>query len=287
MKPVKIVVITGLSGSGKSTAIRALEDLDYFCIDNMPVVLLPRFLNLLHDGTNPIKHVGLVIDARGDFLAEAEATFRAVKAEGHHLEILFLEADDDTLVRRYSETRRKHPLAPKGTVEEGVLAERNALNDLRHMADHVIDSTTFNVHELKRALGHLFSDQPDQPRRLIVNVVSFGFKAGLPKGADLVFDVRFLLNPHFVSTLRAKTGLQPDVSHYVLSQPNTRIFLNHLTALLDFLLPQYEAEGKTYLTIAIGCTGGKHRSVAIAEFIAAHIAKSPCTVNTHHRDMPR
>ena len=286
MKPVQIVVITGLSGSGKSTAIRALEDLDYFCIDNMPVVLLPKFLDLLHGADNPIQKMGLVVDARGAFLTEAEATFRAVKAEGHHLEILFLEADDDTLVRRYSETRRKHPLAPRGSVEEGVLAERHALQDLRHMADHVLGTTPLNVHDLRRAVGRLFSDQKED-RRLIVNVVSFGFKAGLPKGADLVFDVRFLLNPHFIPELRPQTGLQPDVSRYVLSQPKTQTFIEHLSSMLDFLIPQYEAEGKSYLTIAIGCTGGKHRSVAIAQFIAEHLACSPHTINTHHRDMPR
>jgi UPF0042 nucleotide-binding protein len=285
MKPVQIVVITGLSGSGKSTAIRALEDLDYFCIDNMPVVLLPKFLGLIHASDNPIEKLALVVDARGAFLTEAETTFLAVKAEGHHLEILFLEADDETLVQRYSETRRKHPLAPKGSVEEGVLAERHALQNLRLIADHVIGTTSLNVHELRRAVGQLYGDQKED-RQLIVNIVSFGFKAGLPKGADLVFDVRFLLNPHFIPELRPQTGLQEDVSKYVLSQPKTQTFLKHLFSMLDFLLPQYETEGKSYLTIAIGCTGGKHRSVALAQFVAQQMSSSPYTINTHHRDIP-
>ncbi len=289
MQTVQIIVVTGLSGSGKSTAIRALEDLGFVCVDNMPVVLLPRFLDLLDHASKPTPNMALVIDAReGSFIKEAEATFRTVKAEGHHLEIVFLEADNDTLLRRYSETRRKHPLSPHGNVESGVRTERATLADLRHMADHIIDTTDLNVHDLRRAIQDLFDPNADNARRLIVNVVSFGFKAGLPRGADLVFDVRFLLNPHFVAELRPKTGIQPDVARYVLAQPNTSEFLNKINDLLEFLLPLYEAESKAYLTIAFGCTGGQHRSVSIAEHVAATLAKRfPFPVNTHHRDLPR
>ncbi len=285
MESVKIVVITGLSGSGKSTAIRALEDLDYFCIDNLPVVLLPKFLELGTQSRHSITHLGLVIDVRDqNFLSTASDTFEAVRKDGHNLEIVFLEASLDTLVRRYSETRRKHPLAQQGPVREGIEAEQEQLNDLRHMARYVLDTSSMTVHDLRREIQALYN--LEQSRRMTVNILSFGFKNGVPAESDLVFDVRFLQNPHFIPALRAQTGLDPLVSRYVLSQKNTQILLTHLFELLGFLLPLYEAEGKNYLTIALGCTGGKHRSVATAVELRRRLQPLSYVVNLHHRDIP-
>jgi UPF0042 nucleotide-binding protein len=283
---IHIVVITGLSGSGKSTAIRALEDIGFYCIDNLPVVLLPKFLELAMQARTPTPRVGLVIDAReGEFLHTAEATFREVRQEGHKLDIVFLEADVESLVRRYSETRRKHPMAQHGTVLEGIEVEMAALTDLRHLADLSLDTSAMTPHALRQTIQHRFSGHAPQERHLTVNLVSFGFRHGVPMGADLVFDVRFLRNPYFVHELRPQSGRDPQVADYVLSQPHAQTFLGHLYGLLDFALPLYQAEGKTYLTIAIGCTGGHHRSVAVVEELKHHLSRLPYHINLHHRDL--
>lgn len=292
MEQVNIVVITGLSGSGKSTAIDALEDLGYFCIDNLPVVLLPGLLATLNeDGRQSVARVGLGVDVRGgQFLAQAEQIFRQVMAEGHHLEILFLEADNDSIVRRFSATRRKHPLAHGGRLQEGVAAERRALADLRQMARTIIDTSDLTVHDLRRSVERLYNpDEGARARKMTVNVLSFGFKHGIPRGADLVFDVRFLSNPHFVPALRPHTGQRPEVAQYVMADPNTGQFLEHVLPMLRFLLPQYQQEGKHYLTVAFGCTGGKHRSVALAEHVFEHIRSQDgaSEFKLHHRDIFR
>ncbi len=288
MHAVRIVVVSGLSGSGKSTAIRALEDLDYFCVDNLPVVLLPKFLELATVSGQRIDRLGLVVDVRErQFLDVADEVLRDARAGGHSVEVVFLTADVDRLVQRFSETRRKHPLANNGDVRDGLLEEVEALADLQKLADHHIDTTALTVHELRARIQGLFDPSPDDSSRMAVNVVSFGFRHGVPREADLVFDVRFLPNPHYVTNLRPLTGQNQLVADFVLGKTDTQDFLGHLYRMLDFLLPKYESEGKSYLTIAVGCTGGQHRSVAISEEIGRRLGALPYGVSLRHRDMPR
>ena len=286
MKPIHTVIITGLAGSGKSTAIHALEDLGYFCVDNLPVALLPTFLKLISNSQHPIDHVGLVMDVRASsFSSEAQPVFDEVRAAGHPLELLFLEANLQTLVRRFNETRRRHPLAPHGSIREGILKEIDELADLRQQANPIIDTSSLNVHDLKRRVQGLYNPDPDAKSSLTVNILSFGFKAGVPSEVDLLFDVRFLNNPYFKAELRLLSGKTSNVSSYVLNQPSAQTFLNQLFSLLNFLLPLYTAEGKTYLTIGIGCTGGQHRSVAIAHALAERLQPLPYRINVRHRDV--
>mgnify|MGYP003956553521 CR=1 FL=1 len=286
MHTVRIVVITGLSGSGKSTAIRALEDLDYFCVDNLPVVLLPKFVELAQVTRRPLDRVGLVVDVRErQFLQVADQILGNVRARGHSVKVVFLSTEDDTLVRRFSETRRKHPL-DSTDVRAGIRIEQELLQDLRRIADVTIDTTKLTVHNLRDRIQKEFDPQPDGRGRMAVNVISFGFRYGVPRDADLVFDVRFLANPHYVETLRPQTGLDSPVSDYVLTQEKTQEFLERLYPMLSFLIPQYEAEGKSYLTIAIGCTGGQHRSVAISEEVCKWIRGLPHDAAVHHRNIP-
>jgi len=269
-KPL-IVVLTGLSGAGKSTATRALEDLGYFCIDNLPVVLLPKMTELAAAAGAEIRLLAIVIDAReGRFLSDAPRYIDEARRAGNRVEVVFLDAGDDVLIRRFSETRRRHPLAPDGTVPAGIKAERERLSDLRKLADQVIDTTALTVHELKSLVQSRFAPSPQGGPS--VSVVSFGYRYGIPPQADLVFDVRFLPNPFFVPELNAFTGRDPRVAQYVLERPETKAFLDRLTELCDFLLPHYQREGKAYLTVAIGCTGGKHRSVAIAHALGDRLA---------------
>lgn len=259
----RIVVLTGLSGAGKSTATRALEDLGYFCIDNLPVVLLPKMTELAAAAGAEIRLLAIVTDAReGRFLSDAPRFIEEARRAGNRVEVIFLDASDEVLIRRFSETRRRHPLAPEGTVPAGIGAERERLTDLRKLADQVIDTTPLTVHELKSLVQSRFAPSPRGGPS--VSVLSFGYRYGIPPHADLVFDVRFLPNPFFVPELKAFTGRDPRVASYVLDRPETRAFLDRLVELCDFLLPHYQREGKAYLTVAIGCTGGKHRSVAIA-----------------------
>ncbi len=256
-----IVIITGMSGSGKSTAIRALEDAGFFCIDNLPVLLLPKLTELA--GSGQIERMALVVDVReGIFLKEAPRVLDEVRRAGHQVEVLFLDSSDDSLIRRFSETRRRHPLAPTGTVADGIAAEREELRDLRELADQVIDSSALNVHDLKRMVQARFSPEPATGPSL--SVMSFGYRHGVPPQADLVLDVRFLPNPYFVPELKGLTGKNPKVAAYVLDREETQQFLEKVVDLCRFLFPRYQKEGKAYLTVALGCTGGKHRSVAIA-----------------------
>lgn len=257
----QIIVITGMSGSGKSTAIRALEDAGFFCIDNLPVLLLPKLTELAGGGN--IERMALVVDVReGVFLKDAPRVVAEVRRAGHQVDVLFLDSSDDSLLRRFSETRRRHPLAPEGTVAEGIHAEREALKDLRELADQVIDSSALNVHDLKRMVQGRFSPEPTTGPSL--SIMSFGYRYGVPPQADLVFDVRFLPNPYFVPELKGLTGKNPKVSGYVLEREETQQFLDKVVDLCRFLFPRYQKEGKAYLTVALGCTGGKHRSVALA-----------------------
>ena len=280
----QMVVITGMSGSGKSTAIRALEDSGFFCIDNLPVLLLPKLTELAGGGN--IERMALVMDVReGVFLKEAPRILDEVRRAGHHVEVLFLDSSDDSLIRRFSETRRRHPLAPNGTVAEGIKAEREELRDLREIADQVIDSSVLNVHDLKRMVQARFSPEPAAGPSL--SVMSFGYRYGVPPQADLVLDVRFLPNPYFVPELKGLTGKVPKVAAYVLDREETQQFLEKVVDLCRFLFPRYQKEGKAYLTVALGCTGGKHRSVAIAAELTRRLTDQNTRVQLWDRDIEK
>jgi UPF0042 nucleotide-binding protein len=283
----QVVILTGVSGSGKSTALRALEDAGFYCVDNLPILFLEKLLELSGHTAGEVSRIALVVDARdGRFLAEAPRIIQEVRSKGTDVQVLFLEASDESLVRRYSETRRRHPLAGEsGTVPDGIAAERRALAELKSIADEVVDSTTLNVHELKRLVTRRFA--AGDGARLGVTLVSFGFRFGIPSHADMVLDVRFLPNPFFVPELKPLPGTDPRVAQYVLEQPDAKAFLERLLDLYGFLLPRYRAEGKSYLTIAIGCTGGKHRSVAIAAALAERLEGGGQPVRLWHRDVEK
>lgn len=285
-RPARFIVLTGLSGSGKSQAIRALEDLGYFCVDNLPTTLIPTLAALVK--REGISRVAIVVDIREkSFLAEFPKTFKKLRAlKGLNPALIFLEARHDTLVRRFSETRRPHPMAPGKSAAEGIRTERRRMNVIRAMADQIIDTSELTVHQLRQAFAGFSGVTRDEKTRLPVTLVSFGFKHGIPVDADLVFDVRFLPNPHFVQRLRPKTGKDREVVKFMEGHPATGELLERLTELLKFLIPQYVAEGKSYLTIGIGCTGGRHRSVMIAEKLKKTIGEMPgARVRVQHRDI--
>jgi UPF0042 nucleotide-binding protein len=279
----RLVIITGLSGSGKSTGARALEDAGFFVIDNLPLVLLPDFLALTEPG---YAKVAAVVDARSlDFLGDCHDILQRVKLEGFELDVLFFEASDQDLVRRFSETRRRHPLVEKEGILKAISKEREMTAELRRLATIVLDSSGTTVHQLRQRVLSAVLDTEVRETMMSVVLQSFGFKRGLPMAADLVFDVRFLENPHFVEALRPKTGLDREVSDYVLCQDAYKGFVDKLKGLLFYLLPLYRKEGKTSLTVGIGCTGGRHRSVAIVEDLAPYLLGSDCSVQTSHRDL--
>ena len=281
----RIVLVSGLSGSGKSTAMSALEDLAFYCVDNLPVQLIEQFLGLCQKATPPIERIALAVDAReAFFLRDLPAAVRALRDSGARLEVIFLECANDTLVKRYRETRRVHPLAPGGSVEEGIQTERELLVDVAALADHVIDTSALNVHQLR---ANVVARVSGEARPTVVNVVSFGFRHPTPQAAELLFDVRFLPNPFFEERLRELSGDDPEVAEYVLKHPRGAALVDRLLDLLDFLLPLYDAEGKAYLTIGIGCTGGRHRSVAIANALAGELRAAGRDVNVEHRDVDK
>ncbi len=279
---MRVVVVTGVSGAGKSTALRALEDAGYYCVDNLPLPLLGKFTELLsHAGE--VDQAALVVDAReGDFLSGYTEAFAQLRADGHALEVLFLDASDDILVRRFSETRRRHPLSGDD-LRDGIAREREILKGLRHDAEAVVDTGHLNVHQLKGVIQERYRRSADV---LSVTLLSFGFKHGLPAEADMVFDVRFLPNPYFVETLSPLTGEDPTVRAFVLDNPDAHEFLERSSKLLSFFVPRAEREGKAYLTVAIGCTGGRHRSVAVVEELARTL-ELPHTLTVRHRDLSR
>lgn len=294
---MRIVVLTGMSGSGKTNALRALEDSGYYAIDNLPVPLIERVVALFSGPEGRIERLALVVDARtigqgaldgsGD-LEYVPASLQRFRDAGHEVDLVFLDASDDILVRRYSETRRRHPLGADGSVRDGILTERRLLADLRASATLALETSEMSVHDLRREVQHrLGSRGDDDAPNLRVTAMSFGFKHGIPTEADLVFDVRFLPNPHFVPELRPKTGQDEDVAEFVLERPETQGFLERLHGLLEFLLPQYEREGKAYLTIAFGCTGGRHRSVALAIQLAEWLGERGFPGRVMHRDVGR
>lgn len=284
---MRLLIITGLSGSGKTTAARALEDDGFFVVDNLPPALLPPFLSLYAEAGAPPRDLAVVIDARNrDFLAGFDTYLAAIDRQEHRLEILFFDADDETLLRRYSETRRTHPLSERGSVAEGIACERRLLSELRNRATTLIDSTGLTPHQLRAQVIQLIRGE-EGGAPFTVHLQSFGFRYGLPPGSDLVFDVRFLPNPHFVPALRPLSGLEPAVRDHVLHQEETREFLRHLEPLLTFLLPRYRHEGKSYLTISVGCTGGRHRSVVLAAHLAELLAQEGVSVSQIHRDIDK
>ena len=283
----RFVVLTGLSGSGKSQAIRALEDLGYFCVDNLPVTLLPMLAELTLRAGTEISRAAVVVDVReGKMLKEFPRVYKALKKRKNLNPVLiFLEATAPALVRRFSETRRPHPLAPDRSAIEGIREEREAMRAIRKLADHVIDTSEMTVHELRHVFtGVAAGSTPGS--QLVVTILSFGFKHGIPVDSDLLFDVRFLPNPHFVPALRPFTGRDSEVVRYLDRSSTTHEFLDHTLNLLKFLIPQYAHEGKTYLTIGIGCTGGRHRSVAMAEALRKGLAGIPgVRLRVKHRDI--
>jgi RNase adapter protein RapZ len=283
----RFVVLTGLSGSGKSQAIKALEDLGYFCVDNLPVALLPMLAELTLRAGSEIARAAVVVDVReGKMLAEFPKTYRQLQGTRNLDPVLiFLEAKEPTLVRRFSETRRPHPLAPDRSAIEGIREERKAMGAIRRLADHVIDTSEMTVHELRHTFTGVASGRAPGAQ-LVVTILSFGFKHGIPVDSDLLFDVRFLPNPHFVPVLRPHTGRDREVIRFLDRADGTREFLKHTLNLLRFLVPQYVSEGKTYLTIGIGCTGGRHRSVAIAEALKKGLSGlSGARLRVKHRDI--
>ena len=283
----RIVLVTGMSGAGKSTATKALEDLGFFCIDNLPIMLLPKLLELVSHGTSDeVQRLAIVVDAReARFLDATEAALSEVRREGHQLEVVFFDCADDALMRRFSETRRRHPLSPDGTVAEGIAEERRVLGQLRALSDQIIDTTRMTVHELRDAVTARFGG-PGQDDQLNVTLLSFGFRNGIPPASDLVFDVRFLPNPYFVEGLKPHPGTDPRVAKWVLERGQSQEFLAKLESLLHFLIPQYRAEGKSYLTVSVGCTGGRHRSVALAEELGRRLSeKHRANVKVTHRDV--
>ncbi len=263
-----IIVITGMSGSGKTTAVRALEDAGWFCIDNLPAPLLMKVTEL----GETRDQLAFVVDVREQkFLKDAPQVLEEARRAGHKVEVLFLDSSDEALSRRYSETRRRHPLSGSGGVAEGIARERELLRPLRDHAEHVLDTSTLTVHELRRQVTQRFGSSAPG---LSLTVMSFGFKYGVPSNADMVLDVRFLPNPYFVPELKALTGKDPRVASFVLDRPDAWVFLDKSFEFLEFLVPRYQKEGKSYVTVAIGCTGGKHRSVAIASALAQRLKQS-------------
>jgi UPF0042 nucleotide-binding protein len=281
----QLVILTGLSGSGKSTVLRAFEDMGFYCVDNLPVELIPIFAELHAAGEADFSRAALLVDAReGAQLAKLPALLKHLRRQ-HPIALVFIDAAEDALLRRYSETRRPHPFGKHLSVRESLIHERKLMEPIRKLADVVIDTSKFNVHELRHFVTERFKNPEKRP--MLVSLVSFGYRYGVPSDADLVFDVRFLPNPHFVPRLRKYTGQDPKVRRYIRSFPQTGEFLRRIEGLLVYLMPHYIGEGKSYLTIAFGCTGGRHRSVMLAESVSDALAKRGYSTKVVHRDIEK
>jgi len=287
MKNIRVVIITGLSGSGKSTVLKAMEDIGFFCVDNLPIVLLPKFLEIRSDAASEISKIALVMDLRErTFIEKYVQVISRLKRKGYRIEILFLEASDEVLLQRFSVTRRSHPLSEDRTIPESIQLERETLSSLKDMASDVIDTSLSNVHQLKDIIYQRYHTALEG-KRITINLISFGYKYGLPHDADIVMDVRFIPNPYFVKDLKEYDGNDPQVEEYVLQWKETRAFLEELYRLSSLLTPLYEKEGKAYLNIAMGCTGGRHRSVVIANQLKKHFSERGFRININHRDIHR
>ena len=287
MPGLKLVVITGLSGAGKSHALKCFEDVGYFCVDNLPPALLPTFVELCHQQGGEIKNVALGIDIRERvFFADLTDILQRIKDLGHSVELLFLEARDPVLVRRFSESRRPHPLLPELPVLEGVRFEKERLAEIRAHADRIIDTSNLSVHDLRDLLSRHFS-QEQSARRLTISLITFGYKFGVPYDIDMLFDVRFLRNPYFVPDLKPLTGEDPRVRSYVLDDPDAKGFLDRLEQFFTYLIPLFERERRSYLNVGIGCTGGRHRSVVIAKRLHESFSSAGHHVALSHRDLSK
>jgi RNase adapter protein RapZ len=281
----QLVLLTGLSGSGKGSILKTFEDLGFYCVDNLPVALIPAFSELYVEGVGEVERAALLVDAReGEGIKKLPEIYRKMKSE-RSVALVFVEASDEALLRRFSETRRPHPLGQDFSILEGIREERRRMAPIRRLADLTIDTTKFNVNELRRFILLRFESPGKRP--LMVSVVSFGFRYGIPTEADLVFDVRFLPNPHFVPRLRPFSGKNPRVARYIRSFPQTGQFLRRIEGLLFYLIPHYIREGKSYLTVALGCTGGRHRSVMLAEVIRRSLARRGYSTKVVHRDLDK
>lgn len=297
MKNIRVILISGLSGSGKTTAIKALEDIGFFCVDNLPILLIPKFIELCEQSSGRISKVAVVEDIRGTasydlkgekgFLEDSRRIIQDLRREGFPIEILFLECSDPILMRRFSETRRQHPLAVGGSIGDGIRLERELLQGIRDMANQVIDTTHFNVHQLKEKIQR-YAQEGSNSGQMTVTFLSFGYSFGIPYEADLLLDVRFLPNPYFVEELKRLSGDAPEVAEYVLQWEEAKEFLRRVQDFIRFLLPLYERERKTHLTIAVGCTGGRHRSIVIvnrlAEMLRGELAQRGAFLSVRHRD---
>jgi UPF0042 nucleotide-binding protein len=285
MQDVRLVIITGMSGAGKTQVVRALEDLGYFCVDNLPPMFIPKIAELCMQSSGKVNKVALVVDIRGrEFFDTLLQVLEDMEKMGKNYEMLFLEASDETLIRRYKETRRRHPMSPHGRISEGISRERERVEHIRGRATHIIDTSDTTTAKLREKVNALFAGEREM-ERMNITVVSFGFKYGIPLDADMVFDVRFLPNPFYVESLRRKSGTVPEVGEYIWKWPITQQFMEKVTGLVDFLVPNYIKEGKSQLIIAIGCTGGLHRSVFVAGKIYEGLKKKGYKVNVEHRDV--
>lgn len=287
LSKLRICVITGLSGSGKSTAVRALEDEGFFCLDNLPLTLLQVFIDLAEKSSEKIKDVAIVIDIRAkDFFKGSENIFNELREAGHKVEILFLDSSDEVLVRRFSETRRRHPALENGSVLDGIKFEREHLAVLRQISTSYIDTSELNVHQLKELIIGRISGE-GTPKVFNIHLQSFGFKYGVPLESDIVMDVRFLPNPYFMPELKQLTGVAENVREFLARQSDTREFMERFLWFIDFLIPRYQKEGKSYLTISVGCTGGRHRSVFIIEELRKYFSGRKLSLKVSHRDMEK
>lgn len=283
---MRFVIVTGMSGSGRSNAIKCFEDLGYYCIDNMPPKLFTKFAQLCTQLEGGITKVAFVIDTRsGKMFKQLCTCLDEFEKEVGKYEILFLECDDGVLIKRYKESRRSHPLSGSGSLSDGIREERVLLEDIKNRANYIVDTSNMKVSQLKDYITTVFAEETDTKKRIAVNVMSFGFKYGIPTDADLVFDVRFLPNPFYIPELKEKTGLDSEVSGYVMNFEESNIFAKKLFDMFDFLMPQYIKEGKSNLVIAIGCTGGKHRSVTLANELTNHLTSGGYNTFVNHRDI--
>lgn len=284
---MRFVIVTGMSGAGKSTTLRTLEDIGYFCVDNLPIQLIMRFAEIAYASDNDINNVAIGVDIRsGVYLEQLSECLRALKESKYNYEILFLDSNDDVLIKRYKETRRNHPLARNGRVEDGIKLERSRIAFLRKEADYIIDTTSLLTRELKAELDKIFIENAEY-NNFIVSIVSFGFKYGIPRDADLVFDVRFLPNPYYNLELRPLTGNDEAIQDFVMQYDEAKEFMNKIVDLLEFLIPNYIKEGKNGLVVGIGCTGGKHRSVTLANGIYKEMETLPYSARIYHRDIEK